>query len=125
MLWVMSGNGPTVGLVDVSAGILQSSAEQLIADYSTLQVHGLVGTYEMALAALPPAQLPTRTIAFLGSSLGNFPPEKCDAFFARVKGALAEGEYFLLGIDLQKPKEVLEPAYDDSQGVTAAFNLIN
>lgn len=109
--------------IDVSAGILQSSAEQLIADYSTLQVHGLVGTYEMALAALPPTGLRTRTIAFLGSSLGNFPPDKCDAFFSRVTGALAEGEYFLLGIDLQKPKEVLEPAYDDSQGVTAAFNL--
>jgi len=109
--------------VDVSAEILQSSAEQLIADYSTLQVHGLVSTYEMALAALPPTQLQTRTVAFLGSSLGNFPPDKCDAFFAQVIGALAEGEYFLLGIDLQKPKEVLEPAYDDSQGVTAAFNL--
>lgn len=109
--------------IDVSAGVLESSAEQLIADYSTLQVHCLVSTYELALAALPPTQLPTRTIAFLGSSLGNFPPDKCDTFFAQVTGALAEGEYFLLGIDLQKPKEVLEQAYDDSQGVTAAFNL--
>lgn len=109
--------------VDVSGGILESSAEQLLNEYSTLAIDGLVSTYDLALASLKPTQLPTRAIAFLGSSLGNFSPSECDAFFSQVTAALEVGEYFLLGIDLHKSKDILEPAYSDSQGVTAAFNL--
>ena len=109
--------------IDVSAGILESSSKQLLDEYSTLIIQGLVNTYDLALASLKPTQLPTRTIAFLGSSLGNFSPQECDVFFSQVTSALQEGEYFLLGIDLHKSQEILEPAYSDSQGVTAAFNL--
>ncbi|MGH7998168.1 MAG: L-histidine N(alpha)-methyltransferase [Brasilonema sp.] len=109
--------------IDVSAGILESSARALLADYSTLQVHALAGTYEMALTHLEPTQFPTRMICFLGSSLGNLNPQECDVFFSQITDALEVGEYFLLGIDLQKPKHLLEAAYNDSQGVTAAFNL--
>ena len=109
--------------IDVSAGILESSARQLLADYPSLQVHGLVSTYELALKQLFPTQLPSRMICFIGSTLGNLTPEECDEFFSQITGALHPGEYFLIGIDLQKPKQVLEAAYNDSQGVTAAFNL--
>ncbi|MBD2098714.1 L-histidine N(alpha)-methyltransferase [Trichocoleus sp. FACHB-591] len=109
--------------IDVSAGILESSARNLLVDYPTLQVHGLVSTYELALAKLEPAQLPTRMICFLGSSLGNLTPAACEVFFAQVKAALKPGEYFLLGFDLQKSPDILEAAYDDSRGVTAEFNL--
>ncbi|MBW4489713.1 MAG: L-histidine N(alpha)-methyltransferase [Trichocoleus desertorum ATA4-8-CV12] len=109
--------------IDVSAGILESSARDLLIDYPTLQVHGLVSTYELALAKLEPAQLPTRMICFLGSSLGNLTPAECEVFFSQVKASLKPGEYFLLGFDLQKSPEVLEAAYDDSQEITAAFNL--
>jgi len=109
--------------IDVSAGILESSARELLADYPSLLVHGLVGTYEQALANLKPSPLPHRMICFIGSTLGNLNPQECDRFFAQITDALKIGEYFLLGIDLQKPKEILEAAYNDSQGVTAAFNL--
>ncbi|MDJ0677301.1 MAG: L-histidine N(alpha)-methyltransferase [Calothrix sp. MO_167.B42] len=109
--------------IDVSAGILEISAKQLLLDYPSLEVRALVGTYERALSHLQPTKLPTRTIAFIGSSLGNMNPQECDRFFAKITDALQPGEYFLLGIDLQKPKDILEAAYDDSQGVTAAFNL--
>ncbi len=109
--------------IDVSAGILESSAQQLLADYSSLQVLGLVSTYELALQKLIPTQLPTRMIFFLGSTLGNLKPQECDVFFSQITAALEVGEYFLLGVDLQKPKQVLEAAYNDSQGVTAQFNL--
>lgn len=109
--------------IDVSAGILESSAKQLLADYPSLQVHALVSTYELALKQLLPAQLPSRTICFIGSTLGNLTPQECDVFFSQIRAALHLGEYFLLGIDLQKPKQLLEAAYNDSQGVTAAFNL--
>lgn len=109
--------------IDVSAGMLESSAVALLIDYPTLQVHALAGTYEMALKQLEPTQLPTRMICFIGSSLGNLNPQECDVFFSQITDALQVGEYFLLGVDLQKPKHHLEAAYNDSQGVTAAFNL--
>ncbi|MBE9179242.1 L-histidine N(alpha)-methyltransferase [Oculatella sp. LEGE 06141] len=109
--------------IDVSAGILESSARDLLADYPSLTVQGLVSTYQLALERLVPAQLPTRMICFIGSTLGNLDPHACDRFFSQITRALQPGEYFLLGVDLQKPKEVLEAAYNDNQGVTAEFNL--
>ena len=109
--------------IDVSAGILEESARRLLLDYPSLEVCGLVSTYEQALQQLKPSSLPKRTIFFLGSSLGNFTQPQCDRFFSHIKMALATGDYFLLGIDLQKPVDVLEAAYNDAQGVTAAFNL--
>lgn len=62
-------------------------------------------------------------MCFIGSTLGNLNLQECDVFLSQISTSLEVGEYFLLGIDLQKPKEILEPAYNDSQGVTAAFNL--
>ncbi|MBH8573326.1 L-histidine N(alpha)-methyltransferase [Nostocaceae cyanobacterium CENA369] len=109
--------------IDVSAGILESSARQLLVDYPSLQVHALAGTYELALAQLLSTQLPSRMICFIGSTLGNLKPQECDVFLSQITNALKVNEYFLLGIDLQKPKEILEPAYNDRQGVTAAFNI--
>lgn len=109
--------------IDVSAGILESSAKQLLADYPSLQVHALVSTYDLALEKLLPSQLPSRMICFIGSTLGNLTPHECNVFFSQVVAALHPGEYFLLGVDLQKPKHLLEAAYNDRQGVTAAFNL--
>lgn len=109
--------------IDISAGILTRSAQSLLVDYPTLKVHGLVGTYELALSKLPPSRLPTRMICFIGSTLGNLTPIECDRFFDQITKALKPGEYFLLGIDLQKPIPLLEAAYNDAQGVTAQFNL--
>ena len=109
--------------IDVSGGILEASAKELAQDYPELQIRGLVGTYEQALQHLPPTTFSSRTIAFLGSSLGNFNPQECDRFFENMTGALREEDYFLLGVDLQKPRHILEAAYNDAQGVTAEFNL--
>ncbi|NEP57632.1 MAG: L-histidine N(alpha)-methyltransferase [Symploca sp. SIO2G7] len=109
--------------IDVSGGILTESAHQLLQDYPGLQIQGLVGTYEQALAQLQPTSLPSRMIFFLGSSLGNLTPQECDRFLSQILAALDVGEYFLLGVDLQKPKQIIEAAYNDAQGVTAQFNL--
>ncbi|HEY9598550.1 MAG TPA: L-histidine N(alpha)-methyltransferase [Cyanophyceae cyanobacterium] len=109
--------------IDVSAGILETSAQQLLLDYPSLHVHALVSTYELALQQLTPTSLPTRMICFLGSTLGNLNSQECDVFFSQITDALEVGEYFLLGVDLQKSKQVIEAAYNDSQGVTAEFNL--
>ena len=109
--------------IDVSGSILKESACQLLADYPQLQIHGLVSTYEQALTNLRPSFLPHKMVLFLGSTIGNFKPAECDRALTQIINALDEGDYFLLGIDLQKPEHILESAYNDSQGVTAAFNL--
>ncbi len=109
--------------IDVSAGILTSSAYQLLEDYLTLKVLGLVSTYERALHSLADRPRQNRMICFLGSTLGNLAPQDCDVFFDQVTAALQPGEYFLLGVDLQKAIAPLEAAYNDQQGITAEFNL--
>jgi len=109
--------------IDVSDGILRASAEALLGDFPALELWGLVGTYESALAHLPRRELPWRMAMFLGSTMGNLSDAEADRFLARVRAALEPGECFLVGTDLHKPAHVLEAAYNDADGVTAAFNL--
>lgn len=109
--------------IDVSGGILKSSVLQLQKQYPDLAIEGLIGTYEEALTKLQSISVPSRMIFFLGSSIGNFTPQECNRFLSKIAHTLKPRDYFLLGIDLQKPKDILEAAYNDNQGVTAAFNL--
>ena len=109
--------------IDVSGGILKTSVLHLQQKYPDLSIEGLLGTYDEALLYLGKNHQRSRMIFFLGSSIGNFNAEECNEFLGRVSHALTKGDYFLLGIDLQKPKAILEAAYNDSQEVTAAFNL--
>jgi L-histidine Nalpha-methyltransferase len=109
--------------IDVSAGILRTTALQLLTDYPQLNVCGVAGTYERALANLPPRITQNRLLMFLGSTMGNLDDRACDFFLTQVQQALQPGEFFLLGVDLQKPIDVLEAAYNDDRGITAAFNL--
>ncbi|MBD2627176.1 L-histidine N(alpha)-methyltransferase [Trichormus variabilis] len=109
--------------IDVSGGILKTSVIELQKKYPDFSIHGLLGTYEQALSHLKSTSLQSRLLFFLGSSLGNFTAPECDSFLSKIAQTLKPGDYFLLGIDLQKPPKILEAAYNDSQGVTAAFNL--
>lgn len=109
--------------IDVSAGILKTTALDLLHQYPTLNLCGLAGTYEQALAQLPRTSLKNRMLIFLGSTLGNLNESECQSFLTLIQQALQPGEFFLLGVDLQKPAYILEAAYNDAQGVTAAFNL--
>ncbi len=109
--------------IDVSAGILRASSLDLLDRYPRLQICGLAGTYEQALAQMPPRTIDNRLLMFLGSTMGNLDDRAVDLFLWQVQQALQPGEFFLIGIDLQKPIDILEAAYNDSQGVTAAFNL--
>ena len=109
--------------VDVSDSILKTSANDLLREYPQLKIQGKVATYSQALEQLATYSFGRRVIIFLGSSIGNFSPSECDRFIAQITTALNPGDYFLLGIDLQKPQAILEAAYNDASGVTAAFNL--
>ncbi|MDX1976914.1 MAG: L-histidine N(alpha)-methyltransferase [Pseudanabaenaceae cyanobacterium bins.68] len=108
---------------DISGTILAESALALVQDYPNLKLDGWVGSYEQVLAQLGRTLSDRRLICFLGSTLGNFADHELDLFLTQVAGALHPGEFFLIGIDLQKSAQMLEPAYNDAQGVTAAFNL--
>lgn len=109
--------------VDVSGEMLKATAQALLGEYTHLTIHGLVGTYDAALAHPLPASSHPRLIAFIGSTLGNLDPHQCQTLLEQVRAALKEGDYFLLGVDLAKDPQILEQAYNDRQGVTAAFNL--
>ncbi|MEL7070239.1 MAG: L-histidine N(alpha)-methyltransferase [Cyanobacteria bacterium J06581_3] len=109
--------------VDVSDTMLSETANKLLHEYPRLSVHAFASTYEPALASLPDKQLPARMIGFIGSTIGNLRPAECAAFLDLISQTLEVGDYFLLGLDLQKESSILEAAYNDSQGITAAFNL--
>ena len=60
---------------------------------------------------------------FLGSNLGNFPMKNGQEFISQISSALKPGDFFLIGLDLQKDPDVILDAYNDSKGVTKEFNL--
>jgi L-histidine N-alpha-methyltransferase len=106
--------------VDISEGITRGTAARIAEEYG-IQVRGLVCDFERDLERIP-LEGP-RVIAFLGGTIGNFEPQQRASFLARVANLLGPEDQFLLGTDLIKDRETLEAAYNDSAGVTAAFNL--
>ena len=112
--------------VDVDAGILTSSAHDLLSDYPGLSITAIRGDFREPSSVLRPYLPPggERTIVlFLGSSIGNLNPATAGAMLADLRTALNPGDALFLGVDLRKSPAVLEAAYDDVLGVTAAFNL--
>lgn len=109
--------------VDVSESALTASGKALAERYDDLSIEALVGTYEQALDALGRSPDGRRMLIFLGSTIGNLDDDETRSFLARAADALAPGDFFLLGFDRVKDIAVIEAAYNDSAGVTAAFNL--
>ena len=107
--------------VDVSDSALRKGRETIHAALPEVDSHMLCATYDAAFSAV--GQLGRTMLVFLGSTIGNFPPEAMDEFFSQVAESLGRGEFFLLGVDLHKETTVLEAAYNDAKGVTAAFTL--
>ena len=107
--------------VDVSVDALAGAAAALGADYPWLAFDGYVGDFCADLARLPHGG--RRLLAFLGSTIGNYAPPERAELLASVAAALADGDRFLLGVDLVKDRGALVAAYDDAAGVTAEFNL--
>ena len=108
--------------IDVSASAVESSAHQLVRAFPALRVTGFVGDYHEGLPEIVARFRGPKLIAFLGSSLGNYEPEAAMALLAKLRSVLDVDDRFLLGTDLAKDASLLEPAYNDSQGVTARFN---
>ena len=107
--------------VDVTESMVRDCAAELTAEYPGLRVHGVIGDFERHLDRVPPADGP-RIVAFLGGTIGNFPPGSRRRFLRKIARMLGPEDHLLMGTDLVKDASVLEAAYDDAQGVTAEFN---
>jgi L-histidine N-alpha-methyltransferase len=106
---------------DVSEPTLREASEAIAAEYPGTRVHAVVGDFERHLRHIPGGG--RRLVAFLGSTIGNFGPEGRAQLLGEVAADLAPGDGLLLGTDLVKDVARLEAAYNDAEGITAAFNL--
>jgi L-histidine N-alpha-methyltransferase len=106
---------------DVDPSVLRAAGAALTDEFPGLEVAAVVGDFTRHLGELPTTGR-RRLIAFLGSTIGNLEPGPRAAFLTEVAGALRPGDSFLLGTDLVKDPGRLVRAYDDDDGVTAAFN---
>lgn len=107
--------------VDVSKDFLEATAIQLRADYPNVRITPVASDITEAFA-LPPVASPT-LVAFLGSTIGNFSREQAIQLLSHMSRSMGPTDRFLLGADLIKDPEIINRAYNDSKGVTAAFNL--
>ncbi|HEY8831406.1 MAG TPA: L-histidine N(alpha)-methyltransferase [Gemmatimonadaceae bacterium] len=107
--------------IDVSKEFLEATAVQMQTDYSTVRITPVVSDITEPFT-LPPVASPT-LVAFLGSTIGNFPREEAVRLLSHIASAMGPSDRFLLGADLVKDPAVINTAYNDSRGVTAAFNL--
>ncbi len=105
---------------DVSEGIVRRVARELAEEYEGLQVHGVVGDFLAHLEHIP--QGGRRLVVILGGTIGNLRPESAEAFLSSIERETAQGDFLLLGVQLITNVERLEAAYNDSAGLTAAFN---
>jgi L-histidine N-alpha-methyltransferase len=106
--------------LEISQSALRQSALELIRDYQGLRVLGLMADFTRHLDALPRGR---KLITFLGGSIGNFSSAQAVQLLSAVAEVMGPRDRFILGLDMVKPVDVLERAYNDAAGVTERFNL--
>ncbi|AUT47240.1 L-histidine N(alpha)-methyltransferase [Achromobacter sp. AONIH1] len=108
--------------IDISTDYLEAAARRLRPAYPELRVTPLGQDFSQGLSL--PTDIPSarRLFFYPGSSIGNLNPDDALAMLRHVRGLCPDGG-LLIGVDRVKPREVLEPAYDDALRLTAAFNL--
>lgn len=111
--------------IDISREPLRRGAEELAADFPAVAVVAVCADYlePLRLPALPSRGEGRRLGFFPGSTIGNFTPEQAVDFLVACRRVLGRGGDLLIGVDLKKDPAVLDAAYNDAVGVTAAFNL--
>ncbi len=107
--------------IDISTTMLTNTVDQLEKDYPTLKIHGIIADYTQAFS-LPELGGNKKVVFFPGSTIGNFEPFEADMFLKQLSYTLDKGDGLLIGVDLRKDKHIIEKAYNDKQGITAAFN---
>jgi dimethylhistidine N-methyltransferase len=110
--------------IDISRLHLQTAAAAVAEAYPGLEVLPVCADYAQSIRLPVPESAPQRNVIFFpGSTIGNFEPRDATTFLAHIASWCRPGDRLLIGVDLEKPRRWLEPAYDDARGVTAAFNL--
>jgi L-histidine N-alpha-methyltransferase len=107
--------------MDVTESMVRDTAAELTEEYPGLRVHGVIGDFERHLDQVPAAVGP-RIVAFLGGTIGNFPPGSRRRVLRDISQLLGPDDHLLMGTDLVKDPQILQAAYDDEHGVTAEFN---
>ncbi len=109
--------------IDISLAAIEELAEDVGARFPDLHLTGLVSDYFTGIGWLSARQSRRNLVLFLGSNIGNFSHAKARFFLRNLWNCLNNGDIAIIGFDLKKDIELLLDAYNDSQGVTAAFNL--
>ena len=110
--------------IDISQEQLERAAKELASDYPTLEVLPVCADYTSNLKVPHPKRdFRRRVVYFPGSTIGNFDPVPARQFLEHIAGVLGTDGALLIGVDLKKDVPLLHSAYNDSQGITAAFNL--
>jgi dimethylhistidine N-methyltransferase len=110
--------------VDISAKHLVESAGRIAERYPDLEVMPVCADYEQDFILPIPIVKPEKTVVYFpGSTVGNFHPKDVVAFFKRIKSICGADCEILIGVDMEKDEGILHRAYNDCDGITAAFNL--
>ena len=112
----------TYSPVDISGHVLELLEQNLLNELPGLKVETYQGDYFDALSEIGEAG-EKDVVFFLGSNVGNFPGNEAEGFIAKLQAFLNSGDLFFMGVDLKKDPSIILSAYNDSQGVTTAFNL--
>ncbi len=109
--------------IDISKEQLEQSSARFREMFPTLQVLPVCVDYLEPFELPLPRRLSSRSVIYFpGSTIGNFEPEIASELLARLVDVAGDGGGLLIGVDLQKDRDVLERAYNDAAGVTAQFN---
>jgi len=108
--------------IDISDDALDQAAARLRAHYPALQIAPLVGDFTTTLELPAAVQALPKVGFFPGSTIGNFTPDEAVQFLRSARRLLGEDAMLIVGADVVKDEATLLAAYDDAQGVTAAFN---
>lgn len=109
--------------IDISEPAMAELVESLRKRFPTLPVHGLVANYSNALKWFNRLQNRRNLVLFMGSNIGNYNRPTSRVFLHGLWNALNHDDLVLIGFDLKKDINLMLQAYNDSRGVTAAFNL--
>jgi L-histidine N-alpha-methyltransferase len=116
---------PVYVTFDIAPDAIRASARSMLLAFPKLRVRGLVGDFAHEsgkLGAGLSASEGPHLFAFLGSTIGNLDEAQAPALLRTIASVMTEEDRFVLGVDLVKAPAVLDAAYNDSSGVTAAFN---
>ena len=106
--------------LDICGICIEKVIEELPLLYPDLEVLGLRADFTANLEMLPRGK---KMLVFFGSTIGNFTEQECAGFLEKLKQAMNDDDRLLIGMDMVKPVQVMEAAYNDSEGITRRFNL--